>query len=167
MLSSFVQDGSFCSDNSDQCAPWAWMRDKYRVYDMLIGLLWFIDNLLMCIAALSHHTYPKLQYFVLFQYVFQCLLFSLFRRPLWRSQSWSIIAFLALLILPGKRLSNLTEAWYTWDEWKILLPAEQRASALAFVVDGGLWHHNVWYYIDDMHIFQRWNGMEWPWGGHA
>ena len=55
------------------------------------------------------------------------------------------IAFLALQILPGKRLSNLTEAWYTWDEWKILLPAEQRASASAFVVDGGLWHHNVWY----------------------
>lgn len=30
MLSSFVQDGSFCSDNSDQCAPWA-------VYNMFLG----------------------------------------------------------------------------------------------------------------------------------
>ena len=40
--------------------------------------------------------------------------------------------------LPAKCLYNLTEAWYTWNEWKILLPAEQRASALAFVVDGCL-----------------------------
>lgn len=134
MLSSFVQDGSFCSDNSDQCAPWA-------VYNMFLGYYGLLTTY-WCVLLLYRTIHiPNFSFLFNFNMYFNAY-YLVYSEDLSEVVNHGPLS--PLLILPGKRLlSNLTEAWYTWDEWKILLPAEQRASALAFVVDGGLWHHNV------------------------